>query len=379
MRTAFSIAIYLYEPSDGGLDRVAILLANSLLQRGIAVELWMARREGALESLIDPALPVRIIAAPEWERGLAMAAQLPALRQAVRRHRPDILYSAGNQSNLLVALAALGTETAAVGRISNPIVRPGSRGSAAWLREKRFRATASLSAMTIVMGVADLQKLSGKSANRHVVHLPRPTVTPEIEAAAAARAPRDGQHGWRFAMIGRLSPQKDQRIALAALARLDDIDWRLKIAGKGPLRTELEKQCEELGIADRVDFLGFVDDTHELARLLGESDIVLLPSRWEGLAGAVPEAIGSGAQVVATDSTPNIHPLLAAAKQHEPTPPGDVDAFERAIRWTMANPAPGDLLEAAATPYRLETAVDAHIEAFARLVASRQQESDTRP
>ena len=239
MRTAFSIAIYLYEPSDGGLDRVAILLANSLLQRGIAVELWMARREGALESLIDPALPVRIIAAPEWERGLAMAAQLPALRQAVRRHRPDILYSAGNQSNLLVALAALGTETAAVGRISNPIVRPGSLGPAAWLRERRFRATASLSAMTIVMGVADLQKLSGQSANRHVVHLPRPTVTSEIEAAAAARAPRENKHAWRFAMIGRLSPQKDQRVALAALARLDDIDWRVKIAGKGPLRTEL--------------------------------------------------------------------------------------------------------------------------------------------
>ena len=48
-----SVAVYLYQPGDGGLDRVAILLANHLLRRGGRVELWMARTDGRASSVLS--------------------------------------------------------------------------------------------------------------------------------------------------------------------------------------------------------------------------------------------------------------------------------------------------------------------------------------
>lgn len=367
-----SVAIYLYEPSDGGLDRVAILLANHLRQRGIAAELWMTRTEGPAAGLIDPQLRVRRVPAPRLRRRLSMIAQFPALAAMVRRHRPDILYSAGNQSNMLCALAAWGSATQAVCRISNPIVRPNQQGLSAWVRRSRFRAIASASAMTIVMGEADRQMLSadGPLSGRRVTLLPRPTVTAVQEQARQGREAAVEECPRRFLMVGRLAEQKDQAMALAALARLPHLDWRLKIVGQGPLRADLERLCERLGIAGRVEFLGFVSDQRRLAALMAEADLLLQPSRWEGLVATLIEALGCGTGVVATDSTPNIRPVLAAAAQHPPVPVGDAAAFAGAILWALAHPAPAGQLGDAVQGYRVAPALDAHLRAFARLVRS---------
>jgi glycosyltransferase involved in cell wall biosynthesis len=367
----FSVAVYLYEPSDGGLDRVAILLANDLLRRGIRVEMWMARTDGPLRGLIAPGMPIRRIATPRWKsRRLAVLAQFPALAQMIRRHRPDIVYSAGIQSNRVVGIAAWGSGSRAVGRISNPIVKPGRKGFAAWARTLRFRALARISAMTIVMGETDRQTLSaqGPLEGRRITLLPRPTITQVIEAARAARQPRQSNAPWLMLMIGRLARQKDQATALAALARMPDIDWHLRIAGQGPLLRVLQADCQRLGITDRVEFLGFIGDPEKLAALMADADIFLQPSRWEGFSGALIEALGCGMNVVVTASTANVHGLLAAADQHPATPIGDVDAFEQAIRWALANPAPPERIERAVEPYRIDRALDAHVEAFRSLL-----------
>ncbi|AMK23973.1 MULTISPECIES: glycosyltransferase [unclassified Sphingobium] len=365
-----SVAIYLYEPSDGGLDRVAILLANHLLMRGVDVELWMTRVDGPVAGLIDPQLTVRRVPAPPLNRRLSMIAQFPALAAMVRRYRPDILYSAGNQSNMLCALAALGTATQAVCRISNPIVRPHQRGLSAWVRRSRFRAIARASAMTIVMGEADRLTLAeaGPLEGRRVTLLPRPTVTPLLQRLRQDREARSEGTPRHFLMVGRLAEQKDQATALLALARLRHLDWRLKIVGQGPLRRDLEALCQRLDIAGRVEFLGFVNDQAELAALMAEADLLLQPSRWEGLVATLIEALGCGTGVVATDSTPNIHPALAAAGQHAPVPVGDADAFAEAILWALEHPVSPARLGEAVREHCVESALDAYLRAFARLV-----------
>ena len=361
---ALSVAVYLYEPGDGGLDRVAILLANHLLRRGGRVELWMARTDGPTAHLIDPALTVRRLPAPGGNRRLAMIAQWPALARLVRRHRPDILYSAGNQSNMLVALAALSTATQAVARISNPIQRPGSHGVAAQARLFRFRTIARLSALTIVMGQHDRALLADSGPVRL---LPRPTVTPIMDQARAARLPRDPAAPVRLLMVGRLTAQKDQATALEALALLPNLDWQLTIAGQGPLRAALQKQCVALGIADRVHFIGFVGDPHQLATLMGQADLLLQPSRWEGLCATLIEALACGAGVVATDSTPNIHPVLAAAAQHPPVPTSDPAAFARAIERALRQPADPATLAVAVRDHHVDRALDGYWRAFSAL------------
>lgn len=378
---SLSVAIYLYQPGDGGLDRVAVLLANHLLRRGVRAELWMARTDGPIAHLIDPAIIVRHVPAPRWTRRLSMIAQGPALAAMVRRHRPDVLYSAGNQSNMLAALAALGTDTAAVGRISNPIVRPGRRGLAAAARLTRFRAIARASAMTIVMGEHDRALLAqnGPLAGQDVRLLPRPTVTAAMERAGRARSPRRPNEPVELLMVGRLTEQKDQGLALAALARLSHVDWRLRIVGRGPLRSALERQCAALGIADRVEFMGFIDDPDRMAALMGRADLLLQPSRWEGLAATVIEALACGAGVVATDSTANIRPILTAAGQQPVVPIGDVSAFARAIEKALAQPASPERLAQAVRDHGLDRALDQYMRAFATLAVEPSRASQPWP
>lgn len=373
---AFSVAVYLYQPGDGGLDRVAILLANHLLQRGVPVELWMARTDGPAAHLIDSALTVRRVPAPGGIRRLSMIAQFPALAGMVRRYRPDILYSAGNQSNMLVALAALGTDTKAVGRISNPIVRPGQRGPGAWARLMRFRGIARLSDLTIVMGEHD-RTLLAQSGDVRL--LPRPTVTRAMEQARAARTPRGSGDPWRLLMVGRLTRQKDQATALAALARLRHIDWRLTIVGQGPLRASLEQQCAALGIADRVDFAGYIGDPGVLAVLMARSDLLLQPSRWEGLCATLIEALACGAGVVATDSTPNIRSLLVEAGQHPAVRVGDAAAFAQAIERALAHSASPALLAAATRDHGVQRALDRYLRAFEGLAGAPAPQSVRSP
>ncbi|WP_370309724.1 glycosyltransferase [Sphingobium abikonense] len=366
-RDDLSAAIYLYRPGDGGLDRVAIMLANHMARQGKAVELWMAHIDGVSAHLIDARVPVRRVASPGGNRRLSMIAQFPALAAMVRRHRPDILYSAGNQSNMLVALACLGTTTRSVARISNPICPPGRRDLAAWARWKRFCAISRISDLTIVMGKHDRALLARSGTVRL---LSRPTVTPVMDKVRMERQPRDADAPCQLLMVGRLVEQKDHATALAALARLSHLDWRLTIAGGGPLRATLAAQAAALGIADRVVFTGYVADPDRLADLMGQADLLLQPSRWEGLCATLIEALACGANVVATDSTPNIRPVLAAAGQHPPVPTGDSAALAHAIERTLARPAPMSLMEAAIRDHRAAQALDAYIEAFADLIPS---------
>ena len=368
---SYRVAIYLYEPSDGGLDRVAILLANHLAAQGLGAELWMAHTRGPLAALIAPGVTVRRVPAATLPRGLSMLTQLPALRAMIRRHRPAILYSAGNQSNLLVALAAAGTPAEAVGRISNPIVRPGGRGALAWLRRKRFQLTAWLSGRTIVMGSSDADLLADgcPSIRARVAFLPRPTVTPLLEQVGSNRPPAPPGAVRELLAVGRLVAQKDHRTMFAALAQVKGHDWRLRIAGQGPLLADLKQQAADLGIADRVEFLGFVSDPQALADLYGSSEVLLQSSRWEGLTATAIEALACGCQVVITDCTPNLRDIIADAGQHPMVPVGDAAAFAEAIDWTLLRPANSDRARESVRTYGVDAALSQYQALFAEMLS----------
>ena len=71
--------------------------------------------------------------------------------------------------------------------------------------------------------------------------------------------------------------------------------------GDGPLRMEIEKQCEELGIKEKTRFLGVRED---VPSLLSAVDVLFFPSKYEGLGGVVLEAQAAGVPVVESDVIP---------------------------------------------------------------------------
>jgi glycosyltransferase involved in cell wall biosynthesis len=98
--------------------------------------------------------------------------------------------------------------------------------------------------------------------------------------------------------VGRFCEQKGQDILVRALAALGDPTVRLRLVGAGPAESSLRALCDELGMGDRVEFVGSVDPRpHYWA-----ADLVVLPSRWEGQSLVLLEAMACGATVLASSA-----------------------------------------------------------------------------
>lgn len=97
--------------------------------------------------------------------------------------------------------------------------------------------------------------------------------------------------------VGRLSEQKGQDLALAALAKLANTEARLRLVGSGPEKQSLEALAKSLGIADRVEW---VDHQPDPALEYRSADVVFAPSRWDGMSLVLLEAMACGRALVAT-------------------------------------------------------------------------------
>ncbi len=132
------------------------------------------------------------------------------------------------------------------------------------------------------------------------------TGIPLGEIVFRARAwPHEG--AWKFLQAGRLIEKKGFETSLRAFAafRARTPGAIFTIAGEGPMRNELQELARELGVEDRVRFVGFLSQA-ELRERFYQSHIFLHPSAMgadgnqEGVPNAMLEAMASGLPVFAT-------------------------------------------------------------------------------
>lgn len=118
---------------------------------------------------------------------------------------------------------------------------------------------------------------------------------PQDRAAAKARLHLDGPV---VLCVGNLITRKGQDLLIRALADLPGVT--LLLAGHGPDRTAYEKLAAEVGVADRVGFLGAVPHD-DLPAIYNAADVMALPSASEGLANAWVEALACGTPIAISD------------------------------------------------------------------------------
>ena len=98
-------------------------------------------------------------------------------------------------------------------------------------------------------------------------------------------------------MVGRFSKQKDQLTIIKAMKDLPQ-NVHLLLVGEGELKYQNKQLAKELGVNDRVHFLGFRNDVE---RILKTCDIVVLSSNWEGFGLAAVEGMAAGKPLIASD------------------------------------------------------------------------------
>lgn len=142
----------------------------------------------------------------------------------------------------------------------------------------------------------------------------------------------------RAISVGRLAPEKDLATLIRAAARVvaELPEFELDIVGDGPLRTELEKQVADAGLARHVRLLG---ERHDVAALLGQAGLYVSSSLIEGVSLTLLEAMAVGLPVVATavGGTPEV---VVDGRTGWLVPPRDAECLAQALlRACRAAPA----------------------------------------
>ncbi len=135
-------------------------------------------------------------------------------------------------------------------------------------------------------------------------------------------------------MVAAFRSQKDYDTLLRSITHLPD-NYRLQIVGGGDPHEggRIKAYCSQLGLDNRVDFLGIRSDVPEI---LEKSDIVVLSSHWEGLSLSSIEGMASGRPFVASD-VDGLHEIVDGAGILFPE--GDDQELARQIQYLCEHPA----------------------------------------
>jgi glycosyltransferase involved in cell wall biosynthesis len=141
----------------------------------------------------------------------------------------------------------------------------------------------------------------------------------------------------RLLSVGRIVHQKGLDLAMHALGGLKAFDWEWRIAGDGPQMAALQSLAQELGIEDRVFFLGW-QSREQILESYRQANLFLFPSRHEGMPNAILEAMASGLPVIATCIAGN-EELVVEGETGFLVPPEDVEALQDALKKILSDPA----------------------------------------
>lgn len=359
------LAVFVASLFHGGVGKMRVHLINEFAHRGIRVDLLLADRDSPYLDRVDRDIRIVDIGTSNAITGI------PPLALYLWRACPRVLLTQRVRVNVLAlrARALARSKTRSFVTVNTNMtreleaLRPEKRARHLALMRKYFPRNDGVIAVS--HGVAeDLAGLLSWPVARIAV-APNPTVTREIMEQAAV--PLD--HPW-FASdepavilgMGRLEPQKDFPTLLRAFAQVHRQQrCRLIILGEGKQREALARLAAELGIADDVQFPGFMANPYNY---LQRANLFVLSSAWEGSPNSLTEALALGTPLVSTDCPNGPREILEGGRHGRLVAVGDVDALATAMSETLRHPPARTQLQAAAQRYTLARSATRYLEAL---------------
>lgn len=342
----------------GGAEVLLCDLIPCLRERGLDVSV-------ALLKTCDSRLERTLRDTPGCEiHGVSRNIRSPAQISALARLVPefDVVHSHLFPTQYWVALAAKLTRSRArlVTTEHNPDNR--RREKPIWKLPDRWMYTRHDSIVCNSRATADALELWIPDTQKRTAVIPNGIVLQRFcNQPRGNESPRDLPVA---VFVARLDPQKDHVTLLRAISGVPQL--RLKLVGDGILRKPLEKLAEELGLRERVEFLGYRDD---IPSLLSHADFYVHSTLSDGFGIAALEAMAVGLPVIASD-VPGLSWVVGDAGIL--CKPGDQDALAQQMSLLASNPELRKVLSAKskdrAKQFDIKNVADAHIRLYESLI-----------
>lgn len=340
---ALHVAFLVPHLGGGGAEMNALRLANALSRAGARVSMLAVRGGGPYEPQLDPGVASVHLGRRLPSTTLALACAIPALRGWLRRERPDVLVPVMDLTSLAALVACRGLDPAprvALSIQNNPDAKLREGLVMRWTQAATLRWYPRSDAIVALSGgVASVLARRLPSLAPRITMIPNIGVTAALDEGARQQveeAPAPGRA--LIVAVGRLVEQKGYPHLLDAMALLGarGADAELWILGKGPLEEDLKRRAGELGVGDRVRFLGFRPNPWAY---MARADLFVLSSLWEGFGNVVVEAMAAGAPVVSADCPYGPGEIIEDGVSGRLVRPGDAQALADAMREALADGA----------------------------------------
>ena len=316
--------LYIVTRAERGGAQTHVLSLASTMRPEFDVAVATGEEGFLTETCREQGIAVYVL--PHLQRQVSPPADARAfweIRQLLRRLQPDLIHAHTSKAGFLGRLAGhtLGIPTiytvhswlfgtAVLSRVWGLLGAPCERLASNWCERLiavseegarvalKHRIAPPAKVVTIHNGIPDCPERANLSSNRP------PVIT----------------------MVARFTVGKDQEVLLRAFATMQ-AGPRLRLVGDGPLRQSCEKLAHELGICERVEFLGNRDD---VASLLAASDVFVLASKCEMLPISVLEAMRAGLPAVVSE-VGGVGEAVAHGKTGLLAPCGSAPALAQAL------------------------------------------------
>lgn len=215
------------------------------------------------------------------------------LIKTIRDFKPDIVSTHSSKAGILGRLACKLTNTPRIFTAHGWAFTEGVPEPSRSIYQLIEKLTEPLADKIIC--VSDRDRIIGINSGMKpdkllTVHNGMPEVSNELKAN------QDCSDAVKIVMVARFDKQKDHLTLIKAFQTISGA--QLNLVGDGPNLEEIKNYVNQIGIAERVNFLGF---RNNIAEILAQAHIFTLVSNWEGFPRTIIEAMRAGLPVVASD------------------------------------------------------------------------------
>lgn len=342
------INILLSFSGNGGVEKMAVNLMQGFLDLNLQVNLYRIKTKGRFVKNIPT--DVKIIQLPFKQTFL----NIPYMIKIFKKNKIDSLLVMKERAGIMAIIAKLisGTHT-------KIFIRFGTHIRRSLLEKNKSKSYIALRLSLLkkflpyskgIIGVSkgvieDIVSFCPDIQNKCYV-IKNPTIVPEIFELSK----KEINHKWLSSHanrpviigVGRLTYQKDFETLIKAFFYVNKkLDSRLLIMGQGELKKQLEELSINLGIREKIDFLGFKKNPYPY---LKKADLFVLSSRWEGSPNALVEALALGTPVVSTDCETGPREILKNGELGPLVPIGNPVEMSKKMLKVLQNPPDKDKL-----------------------------------